>query len=397
MAELLIRVGAQDVALIERVLRGDDGRPNRVVVDAHVARAQPRIRDAARASGIPFLIDPQTHLLQDCQHPADAWASLLFARAQIMTPADLMNPGVAAQVVADVIDYQVEQGATAIVLPYVHIEKTDGGWVQVQRALWKASTTHLSEKRLALPVIAVVALGWRLLDRSNWPQGLGQLMGALRHVAPAEVALAASKVDAGVHPDARLVTMIATIRRLSKLAPVIAWQQGVLGEAAVAGGAIGYECGIGWRERCNLPSSMSQHRRPPSGFGARPVYLSALGRSLPKRSVEAVMANQRLAAELTCMDHACCPQGKDTLLGDTRHHAIRARREALTRVSAPASAAWKWQQVAVDAQARLDLADRINAYTGRAGLKVKVPTDALRAVLIVADNRRQTIRRRPAA
>jgi len=60
MAELLIRVGAQDVALIERVLRGDDGRPDRVVVDAHVARAQPRIRDAARASGIPFLIDPQT-------------------------------------------------------------------------------------------------------------------------------------------------------------------------------------------------------------------------------------------------------------------------------------------------------------------------------------------------
>jgi hypothetical protein len=142
---------------------------------------------------------------------------------------------------------------------------------------------------------------------------------------------------------------------------------------------------------------MNQHRRPPSGFDARPVYLSALGRSLPKRSVEAVMANQRLAAELTCMDHACCPQGKDTLLGDTRHHAIRARREALTRVSAPASAAWKWQQIAVDAQVRLDLADRINAYTGRAGLKVKVPTDALRAVLIVADNRRQTIRRRTAA
>lgn len=397
MAELLIRVGAQDVALIERVLRGDGGRPDRVVVDAHVAQAEPRIRDAARTAGIPFLIDPQTHYLQDFQHPGDAWAALPFAKAHVMTPADLMDPAVAAQLAADAIDYQIQQGATAIILPYVHIERTDSGWVQVQRILWKASAAYISEKRLALPVIAVVALGWRLLDRTTWPHALGQLMQTLTHVAPAEVALAASKVDVGVHPDARLVTMIATIRRLSKLAPVIAWQQGVMGEAAVAGGAVGYECGLGWRERCDLPSSMSQHRRPPTGFGPRPVYLSALGRSLPKRSIEALVANQRLAAELTCMDHVCCPQGTDRLLGDMRHHSIRARREALTRLSAPASAAWKWKQLAVDVQARLDMAVRINTHAGRAGLKVNVPTDALRAILAVADNRRQTLRRRPAA
>ncbi|HET7398124.1 MAG TPA: hypothetical protein VFJ94_06350 [Intrasporangium sp.] len=397
MAELLIRVGTQDAALIERVLQDNEARPDRVVVDAHVAKAQPRIRAVALAAGIPFIIDPQTHYLQDYQHPADPWASLPFAQGHILTPADLMRPKAAADLAAAVIDYQVEHDATAIVLPYVHIERVDRGWIQVQRALWNASAEHIRKQGLRLPAIAVIALGWRLLDRTTWPEGLARLLRTLKRVAPTEVALAASKVDAGVHPDARLVTMIATIRRIAKLAPVIAWQQGVLGEAAVAGGALGYECGIGWRERCDLPSSMSQHRRPPSGFGPRPVYLSALGRSLPKRYVEAVIANHRLAAELTCTNFSCCPQGRDALLSDMRSHAIRARRGALTRVSAPASPAWRWQQVAADAEARLDLAERVNKYAERAGLNVKVPTETLRAVLTVADNRRRTISRRPAA
>jgi hypothetical protein len=125
--------------------------------------------------------------------------------------------------------------------------------------------------------------------------------------------------------------------------------------------------------------------------------VAALGRNLPKRSLEAILTNHRLAAELTCLNPACCPPGRDALLGDARQHAIRARRDALARVAAPASAAWKWQQLAVVVQRRLDLADRVNAYLGRAGLQSKVPTEALRAVLLVADNRRQTIRRRPAA
>lgn len=397
MAELLIRVGAQDAALIERALQDNDGRPDRVVVDAHVADTEPRVRTAALTAGIPFIIDPQTHYLQDSQHPADPWASLPFALGDVLTPADLMRPGAAADLAAAVIDYQLQHDATAIVLPYVHIETVQGGWIPVQRALWNASVEHIRKKRLRLPVIAVIAVGWRLLDRTTWPEGLARLLRTLKHVSPTEVALAASKVDSGAHPDARLVTMIATIRRITKLAPVIAWQQGVLGEAAVAGGALGYECGIGWRERCDLPSSMSQHRRPPSGFGPRPVYLSALGRSLPKRFVEAVIANHRLAAELTCPNFSCCPQGRDALLSDMRSHAVKARREALTRMSAPASPAWRWQQVAADARARLDLAERINKYADRAGLNVKVPTEPLSAVLTVAENRRQTIPRRPAA
>jgi hypothetical protein len=89
-----------------------------------------------------------------------------------------------------------------------------------------------------------------------------------------------SKVDDGVHPDQRLVTFMAVLRRIKRRFPVIAWQQGVLGEAAVAAGAIGYETGLGWRERCDLQGAMSAHRQPPSGnFGARPVYIPALNLS----------------------------------------------------------------------------------------------------------------------
>ncbi|HEX5404204.1 MAG TPA: hypothetical protein VFX16_18095 [Pseudonocardiaceae bacterium] len=47
------------------------------------------------------------------------------------------------------------------------------------------------------------------------------------------MALAASKVDDSVRPDLRLANFVAVIRRIKRRFPVIVWQQGVLGEAAV--------------------------------------------------------------------------------------------------------------------------------------------------------------------
>ena len=43
---------------------------------------------------------------------------------------------------------------------------------------------------------------------------------------------------------------------------MLAWQQGLLGEACVALGARGYETGLGWREACDLRKAMSSRARP---------------------------------------------------------------------------------------------------------------------------------------
>lgn len=94
----------------------------------------------------------------------------------------------------------------------------------------------------------MLALGWRELDRARWPVGLSLLRACLqRELRPGELALAASRVDAGVRPAERISAYAAVIGRMRRHWPVLAWQQGTLGEVAVAAGAAGYECGIGWR------------------------------------------------------------------------------------------------------------------------------------------------------
>lgn len=398
MAELLIRAGVQDVGLIEAVLGGHPrGRPSRIVVDAHVAQKSPRIAVAATKAGVPFLVDPQTYLLQDRQPHGDPWAQLGFARAEISVPGDLLRPGRPDALAASVIDYQLRHGSTVLVAPYVLVSRGNDGWGDVQIALWRATRRYLDQVNVQLPVAAVLALGWRLLDRARWQDALDPLCAELMALQASEVMLAASKVDAGTTAGHRLASMLAVISRLSRTHPVIAWQQAALGLAAVAGGAVGYECGIGWRERCDLAASMAQHRAANSGGAARPVYIDSLLRSIPKASVRALHADPRILSALVCMDPGCCPDGRRDLLNDVRTHAISARLARLRALTNPAQPAWRWNHLAAAMRTGLELAQRINTFAANSPDVSRIDLAALQAMLSVADHRRQTTRRKAAA
>ncbi|GAB3312745.1 hypothetical protein GCM10027451_25860 [Geodermatophilus aquaeductus] len=404
MADLLARFGAGDVALLERLMgpaarEGAAVAPDRVVLDAPVAAAQPRYVELTRHAGVPLLIDPQTHYLQDVQHVGDPWARLPYASASAHTPADLTSPARQDELVAGCLEYQLEHGASALLPPYVHIERDDDGWIEVQTALWRRTRRYLDRHHLVLPVVAVTAVGWRLLDRTRWPGGIDRLAAVLDDLGADEIALAASRVDQGARPDDRLVGLVATVRRLRGQAPVLAWQQGLLGEAAVAAGAAGYETGIGWRERCDLRTAAAAHRRPPvdgARFGARPVYIPALGRSIPKSTLQTLLGT-RLSAQLLCMDHRCCPEGPASLLSDARGHALTSRARSLHTLDRISRHAWRWHHLADTNTEALQLAERINTLASRRPDITRVNTNALRAVQVVADNRRQTLGRRRAA
>src|SRR4051794_31699098 len=106
MAELLIRASALDTALIEDVVgrgRAVGMMPHRIVVDAHVARSEPGIGAAAGQAGIPFIVDPQTHLIQDSQPETDRWARLQLGPRQKLTSPDL-SPSVISALVERGID-----------------------------------------------------------------------------------------------------------------------------------------------------------------------------------------------------------------------------------------------------------------------------------------------------
>lgn len=392
--ELITRAGATDGALVRRVF-GLDGsvaapyRPSRLVVDAEVV-ARTDLAMTARVAGVPFLVDPLTHYLQDAQYPDHAWAQLPFATPRAIASADLLPARRREWLAETVIQFQLDHGATKIIAPYLHAERPDSAWIDIQAKLWRSTRTVLDARGESLPVIAVVALGWRCLNGRAVSQ-LASMWDALRNLAPEEVALAASRVHEGVKPDGRLVELLALIRQLRSSYPVIAWQQGLLGEACVAAGAKGYECGIGWRERCDLNQAMARHRINPriddgsDGFGARPVYLADIGRSIPKATIKAVHNHQPTWRAILCPDPMCCPPAGAALLGDARRHAIVARAHELSLLETAATPAWAWGRLADKATRGLELATKINAVA-----PTRVDTRVLTAVQLAATARRHS-------
>lgn len=395
MSELVIRVSGQDAALIDRVY-GTGGmpaavrRPSRLVVDAHVAAAHPEIADTARRAGVPFLVDPLTHYLQDLQHAADPWGILDFADRQPWTPADSASVQRQERLVADCLSFQIAHGATTLIAPYVHIDRVDDGWLDVQRRMLAHTRRFLDHNGVRIPVMALLGLSWRLLDRVAWPAVLNPLLDAADLLGPVPIALAAAKVDHGTRPERRLADLIAAIGHITARHQVIGWNQGNLGEACVAGGAVGYEVGIGWRERCDLRSASAAHRRPPTGgAGARPIYIASVRRSIPKSSLIALMSNRALMPHLTCSDADCCPAGPSSLLGDARTHTIATRARSLAELDAADTTSWKWQLLSQRTSTGRQIADRINAASLLNKDIRRIDTAALVATHTVATNKRR--------
>lgn len=404
MAELLIRASTQDAALLRRIY-GLDGHsaaatsPSRIVVDAHTPLKSGDIASTARRAGVPFLIDPQTYYLQGAQHCGDPWASRLpFGRPDKLVPADL-DAFAQEQLVALAVEYQIQHGATAVIAPYVHIDRLDSEWINIQAGLWQRTARYLTRENVVLPITAVLAIGWRVLHPVQGPAALAPVLSALAALGPREVALAASKADQGVRPQDRAMDLVLMIERIRRDIPVIAWQQGHLGELAVAAGATGYECGIGWRERCDLGAKANEHRKPETDGqrSARPVFVSALGRSIPKRSLEALRSQRELWMQIMCTDPGCCPAGGTALLGDGRAHTIVQRRQRIEQLDRIERGVWRWKHLAEAADTGLELAHRLNRRATTNDDIKHIDTSALEATRAVSHTRRVDARSRRVA
>lgn len=390
MPDLLIRPTGLDAALMAKALTPVGTRsPNdlvvqpRLVVAADTALRHPEFVATARVAGIPLLVDPDTYYLQDFQFPGDRWAALPFARPGVMTPSDLTRT-VQHEIVEGAIDHQIRCGATHLVLPYVHIKNADDGWTEKQIGLYRTARALLSERRIALPTVAVVDLSWRLLDRRTWPEALLPLLGAIEAAEFDEIALAGSNIDGGVHPDARAGTLLASVRRAGRIAPVIAWNQGLLGELCVAAGAIGYSTGIGWREKWDTAARMRDRRVPrePGPMAPRSVYIGKLGRSIPKKTLQELVGRRGIAPDLPCPPGGCCRNGASGLLFDARWHSLCARVASLRQL-AETDRRFHWSHLRTRAEQGLDLARRINVVAAREHLN-RVDDAALRAILACA-------------
>jgi hypothetical protein len=395
MSELLIRPAHNDHRLVETLLSTSGGvrklrRPiSRLVLDAPVAAKQPVFVEAAKTSGTPVLIDPLTFFLQDEVAVGDPWERLPFGRSGAILMTELEDPKVQEEITANVVDFELDFGATAVVAPYILLGE-DPRAIEVSLNMLSQTRSYMESRDIQLPLVAIVALPTSKRVAGEPRDSTLEKFAAVASSAGADnVALAVSGTGGA---DDRLHHVQTVLHDTEVLtahgASVIAWRQGLIGPCAVASGAIGYESGIGTRERCDL-TSLQRNRRPgrpksghPRGAG---VFIQPFGRSVARPVAAALLDNQKLRPRLVCDSEQCCPQGVESMLEDNRRHAVIARSRGLVELDRMPSRDWRLNAVARNATNGAVLADLATLVLHESGARDVVNSSALGAIAIAAD------------
>ena len=389
-AELLIRPGRNDHLVVADLIAPGGGRSlgarpliSRLVLDAPVAVARPQYAEDARAAGLPLAIDPMTFLLQGATDPDHSWTRLPFASAAAKHPSELADSSTRHGLVASAVDCQLEHGATVIVPPYFYAASPGDPWFEASLACLTDTATYLRHLDARLPLMPVLT---GRLDRfarpANWASGIDRFADAAGAVGAQTVATQLGPAGKPKDNYAKVLHLIQAAQRLRRPGLAVhAWRQGTYGPALVAAGLQGYESGISAAESTDL-SAVARSRRPTPppdpdredqvrGGGGGAVYLTQLGRSVPRNVVEAVHANLATRALILCDDATvCCPNGVESTLGPGRRaHAVRSRARYLAEIDRmPAQPAWRLHKIAQDAQAAAHLIGVINGVLTGAGL-----------------------------
>lgn len=389
--ELLIRPGREDhLVVADLIAPGGAGRSfgarppvSRLVLDAPLAVSRPQFAEDARAAGLPVAIDPLTFLLQGETDPDHGWTRLPFATAGAVTPAQLADHGLRRRLVSLTVDFQIEHGATVIVPPYFYAGGPTDPWFDVSLTCLTDTAAYLRHLDARLPLSPVLT---GRLDRfarpAHWAAGIDRFAGTAM-AAGAQI-VATQLGPAGKPKDnyAKVLHLFQAAQRLRRPGLAVhAWRQGAYGPALVAAGLQGYETGISVGESTDLAAAARSRRPAPppepdqedkaQGGGGGAVFLAPLGRSVPRRVVDALHANLATRALIVCDDATvCCPNGISSTLGAGRRaHAVRSRARYLAAIDRmPAHPAWRLHKVAQDALAGAHLINVANGVLTGSGL-----------------------------
>ena len=388
-AELLIRPGRNDHLVVADLIapgtldRFLGFRPSisRLVLDAPVAVARRQFAEDAQAAGLPVVIDPMTFLLQTDIDPGHPWAQLPYAVAPAVQATEFADLAARQALTHRTIEFQLEHGATVIVPPYFFASGPDDPWFQVSLQCVTGAAEYLRDLGARMPLAPVLT---GRLDRfarpSQWSAGIDRFADTAVEVGAQTVATQLG--PAGLPKDnyARVLHLFQAAQRLRRPGLAVhAWRQGVYGPALVAAGLQGYETGICAGEKTDL-ASVARNRRPPrpaqqergdSRAVGGSVYIRQLGRSVPRRVVNALQANLPIRARIVCDDaSSCCPNGIESTVGRGRRaHAVRSRARYLADLEAmPAQTTWRLHKIAQDATATTELITIANRVLTAAGI-----------------------------
>lgn len=397
--ELLIRPGINDHEVIDELLApdstamllpGDPRRPiDRLIADAHIAQRRPQLRLAAESAGIPYLIDPLTHFWQTDLRESDKLAALPYGSFVAKVSEDFTDPLRRESLIAAVIDFQVEQGATQLIAPYLYARSPEDEWFKRTLELLEATRRRMDRVGLHLPLLAVLTVAHRgFAAPSTWNHGIDRFARRARELGVAAAALGFSPITPGDGYGKLVATFAATarVKEVSEL-PTYAWRDGIYGAGLTAAGVDGYETGIATSEACNIPRSLASRRPTPSpkksGGNAPGIFIDTLGRSVSAK-VGKLLLDSSLKARVMCDDERCCPDGPASTAAHPRQHAVRMRSRQLRSQGALPHVSWRLHQLTKDAKAGSTLTLQANQVLQAAGIRERLPATGLDAMARVA-------------
>jgi hypothetical protein len=400
MPELLIRPGVNDHEVIQDLLAPGGAavflpraRPliDRLVIDAHVALSRPEFADAARGVGVPVLVDPLTLFWQGELREQDKWSLLSFGQPHRLKPTDF-NRDAVESFVAEVVSYQAEHGATAIIPPYLYVTSPSDPFFGIALDFLRATARYMNRAGLALPVLPVFCAQLKGLgSEKSWETGIDRFASAALDLGPEAIAVCLSPAGSGADSYNKVLRLFAAMRRVKQTGTrVIAWRQGIYGPGLVSAGIDGYETGIGTRELSNV-AGVINGRKPPkpgkkqTGGAALGIYLEPLRRSVPSGVGEILLGHQGMRPKVMCDDERCCPNGAASTLDQRRQHAIRTRAREMAGLEAQPHTSWRLHQTAKDAQAAAQLAVQVNDVLKAAGVRDRIGTSGYDALARVAE------------
>lgn len=383
-AELLIRPSLNDHEVVSDLLAPGGSAIqlgprrsiiSRLVIDATTAARRSQFADAAEASGVPLWIDPTTPLLQGEIREEDAWAKLPFGRAEEATPADFASHANRDAFIEDVVAFQVEHRASAVVAPYPFATESGDRWFELGLD-WIMRTADVMDRNgIRVPLVAVFCGGlMKFGNDAAWDDGLRRFVRVAVEADVQHIAVCLSPAGNGKDSYRKLMRLLVAMERVrteSRL-PVFAWRQGVYGPALIAAGIDGYETGMGTSEQSNVRSNITSRKPPkpgqsPGGGGPKGIYFEPLGRSIKLSTAQLLLANMGMRARVICGDERCCPHGPTSMLDHSAAHAVRSRARELALLDALPARSWRLNHIASKAHAASTLADQANRLLAEVG------------------------------
>jgi hypothetical protein len=404
--ELLIRPALNDHEVVADLLAPGGTavmigkqRPliSRLVVEAPIAARRPQFAEAASGAGIPFIVDPLTPLLQGEIRRDDPWAKLSFAHAELRQAADYSDVTSRERLVNEVVDFEIEHGATAIIPAYPYIAGPDDPWFPVALSLIELTRQRMDALGVALPIIPIFCGQLMKFGADQaWADGLDRFAAIAEEVGSHALAVCLSPAGSGKDSYHKVWRLFNTMEHLKQRSgvPVLAWRQGVFGHSLVAAGIDGYETGMGVNEQTNVRNNIAARKPPKPGMrpgrgGSAGIYLEPLGRSVNPRVAKPLLSDATMRAKVMCADERCCPHGVASTLDHPREHAVRSRARELATLAALPARSWRLNHVVTKMDAALTLAKQANRVLESAEEPLRLHTTGLEALSRVSEELRK--------